>query len=71
MDGECDDYPYVTGSFSGDLALVGSIAAAVCVVCCFFLVFTYTPCGKKFIRGPEGTRTHELRTNRKSIVIEN
>ena len=63
--GDCtdDSYAYVTGSFGGDLILVGCVAGLVCVVCFIFLIISFTPPGKRLIFGEEGLRVVNLRSN--------
>ena len=63
--GECgDDYPYVTGSFQGDLILVGSVAAFCVMVGVFVILLSYTPLGQQVILGQEGSRIIHLRSYR-------
>jgi hypothetical protein len=67
---ECgDDYAYVTGSFGGDLILVGCIAAIVCLMGVLLVIMSYTPCGKKLLFGKEGLRVTNLRAVSHARVV--
>ena len=69
-EGECSDNSFITGSATGDLILVASCVALICVLCVLLVVFASTGHGRKYFLGKEGYRVYSLRTWASEQVLE-
>jgi hypothetical protein len=60
----CQSPQFITGSWGGDLILVGCVAGLIAIICIAIVLLSTTikPFDTFFIRGKEGTRVANLRT---------